>query len=96
MDRPPLKERFMDWVRRFLELTSRQGDFEIVHITGDPVEAEMIKDLLEGGDIEVVLRSDKVSPFPVNVGKVGEIKMLVPKVDAEAARELIASFGNKQ
>jgi hypothetical protein len=89
----PLKERFRAWFQRFLWLTSQEGDFEVVHVTYDPVEAEMLKDVLEGGGIDVVLRSDKVSPFPVNVGKVGEMKLLVPKESAEAARELIASFG---
>jgi len=48
-----------------------------LRIIFDPLEAEMIKDLLESGGIPVVLRSSKVSPYPVNVGKMGEIKMLV-------------------
>jgi len=33
-------------------------------ITYDPLEAEMIKDLLESGGIPVVLRSSKVSHIP--------------------------------
>jgi hypothetical protein len=82
----------MQWLERFLELTSREGDFEVVQVTYDPVEAEMLKDVLEGGGMDVVLRSQKLTPFPVNVGKVGEIKLLVPKKDARAARELIESF----
>jgi Putative prokaryotic signal transducing protein len=58
-------------------------------ITYDPLEAEMIKDLLESGGIPVVLRSSKVSPYPVNIGKIGEIKVLVNKEDQEAAEEVI-------
>jgi hypothetical protein len=96
MTKQPLTERFMAWLKRFLELTSQEGDFEIVHVTYDPVEAEMLKDMLEGGGIDVVLRSEKLTPFPVNVGKVGEIKLLVPKEGAEAARELIESFGKNE
>ena len=58
-------------------------------ITYDPLEAEMIKDLLESGGIRVVLRSSKVSPYPVNIGKIGEIKVLVKKEDKEAAEEVL-------
>ena len=58
-------------------------------ITYDPLEAEMIKHLLESGGIPVVLRSSKVSPYPVNIGKIGEIKVLVKKEDQEAAEEFL-------
>ena len=60
-----------------------------VIVTNDSLEAEMIKDLLESGEIPVVLRSSKVSPFPVSVGKMGEIKILVRKEDEETAEKLI-------
>ena len=60
-----------------------------VLLTFDPLEAEIIKDLLESGDIPVVLRSSKVSPYPVNVGRMGEIKVLVRSVDREAAEKVI-------
>ena len=58
-------------------------------VTYDPLEAEIIKDLLESGEIPVVLRSAKVSPYPVNIGKMGEIKVLVRKEDKEVAEEVI-------
>jgi hypothetical protein len=60
-----------------------------VLVTNDSLEAEMIKDLLESGEIPVVLRSSKVSPYPVSVGKMGEIKILVRKEDEETAEKLI-------
>lgn len=62
-----------------------------VLITCDSLEAEMIKDLLESGGIEVVLRSSKVSPYPVNIGKIGEIKILVRKEDQDTAARVIAA-----
>jgi hypothetical protein len=58
-------------------------------ITFDQLEAEMIKDLLESGGIPVVLRSSKVSPYPVNIGKIGEIKILVKREDREATEEVL-------
>jgi hypothetical protein len=58
-------------------------------VTTDEMEAEMIKDLLESGGIPVVLRSAKVRPYPVSIGRMGEIKLLVREVDLEAAEAVI-------
>ncbi len=63
-------------------------------ITYDPVEAEIIKDLLESGGIPAVLRSSKVGPYPVNIGKMGEIKILVRKDDKETAEKVIREKGD--
>jgi hypothetical protein len=60
-----------------------------VFVTYDRIEAEIIKDLLESGEIPVVLRSSKVTPFPVNVGKIGEIKVFVRNADKKAAEKII-------
>jgi hypothetical protein len=65
------------------------NDWVEILITFDQLEAEMIKDVLESGGIPVVLRSSKVSPYPVNIGKIGEIKVLVRKEDREAAEEFL-------
>ena len=64
-----------------------------VLVTYDPIEAEIVKDLLESGGIPVVLRSSKVTPYPVNIGKIGEIKVLVRKEDEHAAEEVISGEG---
>jgi len=58
-------------------------------VTYDSLEAEMIKDLLESGEIPVVIRSAKVSPYPVNVGKIGEVKVFVREEDLEKAEEVL-------
>jgi len=58
-------------------------------ITYDQLEAEMIKDLLESGGIEVEIRSSKVSPYPVSVGKMGEVKLLVKAEDRDEAEQLL-------
>jgi hypothetical protein len=58
-------------------------------VTDDPLEAEMIKDLLESGGIPVILRSSKVTPYPVNIGKMGEIKIVVRNEDKEQAEEVL-------
>ena len=67
----------------------RDERWTVVLVTYDSIEAEIIKDLLESGGVPVVLRSSKVSPYPVNVGKIGEIKILVRDEDKEIAEKLI-------
>lgn len=58
-------------------------------VTYDSLEAEMIKDLLESGGIGVEIRSAKVTPYPVNIGKMGEVKVLVKEEDRAAAEEVL-------
>jgi len=69
-------------------------EWVVVFVTYDPIEAEIIKDLLESGGIPVVLRSSKVSPYPVNIGKMGEIKVLVREEDKETAEKVIEGRNN--
>lgn len=58
-------------------------------VTYDPIEAEIIKDILESGGIPIVLRSSKVTPYPVNIGKIGEVKVYIRKEDKETAEQVI-------
>ena len=60
-----------------------------LYVTYDQLEAEMIKDILESGGIEVVIQSAKLTPYPVNVGRMGEVKLLVKEEDKEAAEEIM-------
>jgi hypothetical protein len=64
-------------------------------VTDDTLEAEMIKDLLESGGIPVVLRSSKVTPYPVNIGKMGEIKIMVRNEDKEQAEEVLKEIDHR-
>ncbi len=60
-----------------------------VFITYDSIEAEMIKDLLESGGMPVILRSSKVAPYPVNIGRMGEVRILVREEDRDTAKKVI-------
>ncbi len=60
-----------------------------VFITCDSIEAEIIKDLLESGGMPVILKSSKVAPYPVNIGSMGEIKILVREEDKDTAKKVI-------
>ena len=61
----------------------------VIFTTYDPLEAEIIKDLLESGGIPVIIRTSKVSPYPVNIGKMGEVKILVREQDKDEAESVL-------
>ncbi len=65
------------------------NEWEEILFTYDIVEAEIVKDLLELENIQVVVNSMKVTPYPVNIGKMGEVKLLVKKDDLEKARNIL-------
>ncbi len=71
-------------------------EFVEVYVTYDSIEAGMLKDMLESGGIAVVLRSAKVSPYPVNIGRMGEIRLLVRRSDENAALQLVQELGREQ
>ncbi len=66
-----------------------KDEWVVAYVTYDSIEAEMIKDLLESGGIDAVIRSAKVTPYPVNIGKMGEVKVFVREKDRDAAEEMI-------
>jgi hypothetical protein len=57
--------------------------------TYDETEAQIIKDVLESENIEVVLRSMKISPYPVSFGRLGEVKLLVKSDELGTARNVL-------
>jgi hypothetical protein len=56
----------------------------------------MIKDLLESGGIEVIVRSSKVSPYPVNIGRMGEIKILIRNMDQKDAEAVLKKISTDE
>ncbi len=58
-------------------------------VTYDEIEAQIVKNILEAEGIQVVLNSLKVRPYPVSVGKMGEVRLLVKKENLEKARDII-------
>jgi hypothetical protein len=60
-----------------------------VLFTYDGIEADIVQQVLEAEGIEVDVRSQRISPFPVNVCKMGEIKLLVKDEDLERAHKVL-------
>lgn len=65
-------------------------------VTTDEFYAGMIRDLLQSGEIPVISRSARVSPYPVTIGRLGEIKLLVRSEDLAVAKEVVASTNPPQ
>lgn len=61
-----------------------------VLFTYDEIEAEIVKDLLEAENIQVVVKSLKISPYPVSIGRMGEIRLMVRDEDIEKARDVLS------
>ena len=72
------------------------NEWEEILFTYNDIEAEIVKDLLESENIQVVVNSMKVSPYPVSIGKMGEIKLLVKKDDLEKARNILMIMREKE
>ena len=57
--------------------------------TYDEIESEIIQDILESEGIEVNVRSQRVSQFPANVCRMGEISLRVKQEDLLKARNIL-------
>lgn len=58
-------------------------------VTYDEIEAEIIKDILDAENVPVVINSLKIRPYPVSIGRIGEIKILVNRGNIEKAQEIL-------
>ncbi len=58
-------------------------------VTYDETEADIIKNILEAEGIEVVKSSLKVRPYPVGIGRMGEVRLLVRQESLEKAKEVL-------
>jgi hypothetical protein len=61
-----------------------------VLFTYDEIEAEIVRDLLEAEGIQVVVQSLKISPYPVSIGRMGEIRLMVREEELEKAGEVLS------
>ncbi len=58
-------------------------------VTYDETEAQIVKDILDAEDIPVVINSLKVRPYPVNIGRMGEVRLLVREEDVKKAASIL-------
>lgn len=60
--------------------------------TNDEIEAQIVKNILEAENIQVVMNSMKIRPYPVSIGRLGEVRLLVRAKDIEKARDVIKAM----
>ena len=60
-----------------------------IHTTTSEYEANIIKGLLESEGVHCLLKSFRVAQFPFDIGHLGEIKILVPSIEAENGKRVI-------
>lgn len=60
--------------------------------TYDEIEAQIVKELLEGEGISVVINSTKITPYPVSIGRMGEVRVMIREEDMEKAREILGAM----
>ena len=58
-------------------------------VTYDEIEAQIVKDILDAEDIPVVMNSLKIRPYPVNIGRMGEVRLLVREEDVKKAASIL-------
>ena len=64
-----------------------------VYTTAGDLEAEFIKGFLHGQDIEAVISQESVAKtLGLTVGRLGEVKILVPEEQAEEAIALLEAM----
>lgn len=75
-----------------LRINRLQMNKEWVEIlfTYDEVEADIVKNVLEGENIEVMKDSMKIRPYPVSIGRLGEVRLFVKNDDEQRARDILS------
>ena len=63
-------------------------------LTYDDIEAHLVKDILESENIQVVIDSMKITPYPVSFGRLGEVRVMVKKEDFDEAKGLLSIMKN--
>ena len=63
-----------------------------IFFTYDDVEAGIVKSVLEAEDIQVVIKSSKITPYPVSIGTMGEVRLLVRSTDIKRAEEVMKAM----
>ncbi len=66
-----------------------KDELVVVYTAMGELNADVIKGRLESAGIPVMLQSESESVFPMSVGEMGEVKLLVPKDQEQAARAVL-------
>jgi|GEM_PF-6552993 len=76
-------------IRRQASNESQDYQLVDVYVSYNPVEAELIREILVSNEIECFVRNLAPSQFPLSVGKHGENRVTVPNDSVDAARVIL-------
>lgn len=62
--------------------------------TYDEVEARIVKELLEAEGISAIIESEKISPYPVNIGRIGEVRVMIKEEDLAKAKDVLRAMND--
>jgi hypothetical protein len=73
-----------------------ENAWEVLDTVVGDLQAEIIRGLLEANDIPVVLTQEGIgkSVYPVVIGPLANIQVLVPQKDIELARQLLLEYNS--
>ncbi len=63
-------------------------------VSYDETEVHLVKNILDAENIPVVIDSLKIRPYPVNIGKIGEIRIMVRAEDLKKAQAVLKIMKN--
>ena len=68
--------------------------WEILDTVAGSLQAEIIRGLLEANDIPVILTQEGIgrSVYPVVIGPLANIQILIPQKNIELARQLLSEY----
>jgi hypothetical protein len=68
---------------------SNKSDWVVIETVHGELAANVLKSILESEGVPALLQSRGGTVYAFSVGKLGEVKVMVPKAFEEKARELI-------
>ncbi len=72
------------------------SEWTVLLLTYDDIEASLVKGILEAENIQVIINSMKITPYPVSFGRLGEIRLMVKKDELSLAKEILNIMKNTE
>lgn len=70
-----------------------EGRWEVVTTVSGPLQADILRTLLESRDIQVFLNQEGAGrAYGINVGPLGEVQILVPESQSQEAQQIVDDY----
>lgn len=65
------------------------GELVEVYLASEPIEAAVVKGILDSAGLDARIRDMTVTPYPVTIGPLSEKRIVVPAGQAQEARAIL-------